>query len=1010
MKRNKQKKQKNQRKSQHEKPTLSLCMIAKDEAGFLRHCLSSVKGLVDEIVVGDTGSSDETKKVAKEAGARVIDVPWTTDFASARNAVLEHAQCDWVLVLDCDEVLARKDHNAIRKAIGSGRAMAYRMTTRNYAQAGNRVGWQECSGEYAEEKTYLGWFPTTKVRLFLNDKRIRFEGAVHELVEGTVKTVGGTIANLSVPVHHYGYVEKDRPDEMYARVAQEKVAQNPDQAEAHYQLALALRDVDDLEGAKGAIEKCVALMDLDKNEAGVYMQPDFVFLVQGDILGRMGDDAGAERAYLRALDVNPESFQALNNLGTLKQKMDHLDMALDYYEQAAALAPDVATIRENVRRVKEKQNRQKKADNRNGRVHNQDAKNGGRLTLCMIAKNEGHRIGKCLESVQGLVDEIVVVDTGSTDNTMDVVKEYGAVTGYFEWCDDFAAARNASIELATGDWIMWLDPDDVLPSECHAKIREVMRAGLGKKKAYYWMLDDRGYEPVRCLQMRLFPNLPGVKFTMPIHEQVTPSLAEMGVTCEITDIRVEHYGYSSPEVVTEKQNRYLRIMQSWLEKHPDDYIVRSHAAMTYYIQGKLDEAMVLYQQILDEGQAHKDRNLVIETNTMLYLGRCWMRKKEYEKALPYLLEAQKLDDQYAITNLTLGECYTRMGRHHEALDALEQAHRYEDQVTFSATDMTAGKYSIRFFKGQNYEALGQLQEAVLWYLQAGEVAPKRGDALGRLSGVYRQLGHTSKAIEALDEALKRDPENAQHRFNRGTFYLEQGNETEAVQWFKRALESDPDMAEPYLNLGYVMRRSGDLKAAEDMYAHAIDRSGEDAYEAHANLAHLFLNEGRFDEADDLLVTVSNRKAGLLDIVLGLCVTRSHKGDLAEVRNLLAGVIQGVYGGAVNMPIPEAAGAHDLSALLSECGLMLVQQNQGVCARLAYQAAVLLEKTPEKMGQLADIYQRTGDVWKAIEIYEDLIRQQPTNPDLFRSLGQCYRAIGSHDSALLCEQQVQALTQ
>jgi tetratricopeptide (TPR) repeat protein len=1003
-------KAKHQAKNQTDQPTLSLCMIVKDEAGFLRGCLASVKGLVDEIVVGDTGSLDETKEVASGAGAVVVDVPWQGDFAAARNAVLESATCDWVLVLDCDEVLAKKDLAPIRKAIASRRAMAYRMTTRNYAQSGNRVGWQSCLGNYAEEKTYLGWFPTTKVRLFKNDARIRFEGAVHELVEGAVKKIGGTIGDLSVPVHHYGYVEKDRPDALYVEVALQKAAADPENPEAFYQLALSLRDAGELANAKDAIDQSIALIEAGKLTKTEYLQLDFVFLVQGDILGRLGDRVGEEASCLRALGVNSKCYQALNNLGTLKQRLDDLDMALDYYEQALALAPEVDTIRENVRRVKQKKKEKREGvgDGKLSELRSMKG-NGGRLTLCMIAKNEGHRIGQCLESVQGLVDEIVVVDTGSTDNTMEIVKQYGSTTGYFEWCDDFSAARNVSLSLATGDWIMWLDPDDVLPKECHGKIREAMRLGLGKKKAFYWVLDDQGFEPVSCLQMRLFPNLPGVKFTMPIHEQVTPSLAAIGVTCEATDIRVEHYGYSSPEVVKEKQSRYLGIMASWLDKHPDDYIVQSHAAMTYYIQGKLEQAIATYQQILDDGQAHKDRNLVIETTATLYLGRCFMRQRNYEKALPYLLDAQRMDDQYAITNLTLGECYTRMGRHQDALNALDQALRFEDQVTFSATDMTTAKYSMRFFKGQNLEALERFSESVDWYKKAAETGPKRGDALGRLSGVYRLLGQTDNAIAAIDEALKRDPENAPHRFNRGTFYLELGNETEAVRWFKRALEIAPDMFEPYLNMGYVMRKRGDLKTAEEMYVHAVERSGDEGYEAHANLAHMLLDQARYDEADGFLEEVQNRNSGLMDIILGLCVTRAHKGALNDVRVMMAPVLDAVYVGTLQMTIPEQAGANDLAALFGECGNMLIQQQQGVCARLAFLAAYCLNKSPENGLLLADIYKRTGDVWKAIEVYESLIRLQPTNPDLFRQLGQCYLAIGSQESAQMCEQQVQALT-
>ena len=488
--------QKKNRKSKRTRPKLSLCMIAKDEADFLSQCLASVKGLVDEVVIGDTGSSDETISVARQAGARVFDVDWTGDFSVARNTVMGHARGAWILVLDCDEVIAQQDHTAICNAMASKNVSGFRMTTRNYVDTSNRVGWQACEGTYTQEKKYRGWFPTTKVRLFRNDSRIRFEGALHELVEGAVEKVGGAIADLAVPVHHYGYIEKERNDEMYAQAAQKKAEGDPQNAEAQYQLALSLRDAGEFAQAREAIESCIALMDQDGAIKGHYLKPDFVYLVWGDILGKLDDRAGEEQAYLKAVKENALCYQALNNLGTLKQRAGDLTEALNYYQQAVVIAPEVETIGENVRRIETLLGM---PDQEKGECVKQNTKgDGGRLTLCMIAKNEGHRLRTCLESVQGLVDEIVVVDTGSTDDTVSIAKEYGAKLGYFEWCDDFASARNESLKLATGDWIMWLDPDDILPQECHVKIRSAMRRGLGKNVAYYWVLDDQGYETVTC--------------------------------------------------------------------------------------------------------------------------------------------------------------------------------------------------------------------------------------------------------------------------------------------------------------------------------------------------------------------------------------------------------------------------------------------------------------------------------------------------------------------------------
>ena len=87
------------------KPTVELSMIVKDEAATLARCINSVSSCVDRVVVGDTGSTDATAEIARKCGAEVVQIPWEQDFARARNRVLACAKCDWILVLDADEML-----------------------------------------------------------------------------------------------------------------------------------------------------------------------------------------------------------------------------------------------------------------------------------------------------------------------------------------------------------------------------------------------------------------------------------------------------------------------------------------------------------------------------------------------------------------------------------------------------------------------------------------------------------------------------------------------------------------------------------------------------------------------------------------------------------------------------------------------------------------------------------------------------------------------------------------
>src|SRR3989338_5592832 len=97
------------------KQTISLCMITKNEEKYLEQCLNSVKDLVDETIIVDTGSTDKTKEIAKRFNAKVYDFKWADDFSAARNESLKHATKDWILILDADEVMDKEAVKTIKE-------------------------------------------------------------------------------------------------------------------------------------------------------------------------------------------------------------------------------------------------------------------------------------------------------------------------------------------------------------------------------------------------------------------------------------------------------------------------------------------------------------------------------------------------------------------------------------------------------------------------------------------------------------------------------------------------------------------------------------------------------------------------------------------------------------------------------------------------------------------------------------------------------------------------------
>ena len=1010
-----------------QKPSsIALCMIVKDEGDFLRACLESVAPLVDEIVVVDTGSTDHSMEVARRFGAQVIQHPWAEDFSEARNVGLAAASKDWVLQLDCDEVIAPRDLEAIRRCAGSTEYSGFLLTTRNYSDRPDRAGWTPCQGACREERGYPGWFPTTKVRLFRKDPRIRYKGAVHELVEQSILKMGGKMGACEVPIHHYGYVEKERPKERYLAMGEKKVLKEPDNPKAFYELAVAYSDGNRSDEARRAIEQAIELAQRNSDALlkGDHLQMDLVFNVYGTILDQCGQYDEALAAYMEALRLNPRSYQSLNNMGSLYERKGDLSKAVESYREALRISPDAPLVRENLGRAERKlmsrgspevrteARTEVRTLEREGSVRSRpslyrklpedgiglekgaDTGDPGRLSLCMIVRNEEQRLGRCLESVQGLVDEIIVVDTGSEDHTVQVAEGFGAEVHHFKWVDNFAAARNESLRYATGDWVLWLDADDVLPAEEHGKIRRAMR--MGKDRGFFFILEDNGYEQVSCLQLRLFPNLPGVRFDMPVHEQVTPSLAELGVQCVPTHIKVVHTGYVSPEVVRRKKDRYLEIMKRWLVEHPEDYIVRSHIALTYHTTGRLDEAIREYHEIVRNSRCKDDENWVIYTTSLLFLGRSFLRKEAYEEALRYLKQAEEADPDYILTKLSLGECYTKMENPETALGYVHSLLESGYQATFFPIDRRGLECAAHLLLGQNYEMLNRFQEALAEYEEALRVDPKRADILGSLSNLYRRLNRHEDAKAALARALEVDGENYQHLFNMGVLHLDLRDLEGAEGWFKKVLEREEAYAPACLNLGYIYKVRGDSSRAETMYLRAAELL-PDSTDPYANLGHLYLDLERDDEALGAFGGVRSRQKGLVDILLGMALIHARNGRFSELEDLLAEIGQSLTAPQVaSFDLSNRTGLTEAFLYLGE---VLTERSVLKCAEFSF--SIVLNLTPESVDariHLAEIFLRQKEYWKAISLYEQLICSNPKEALLFVKLGDCYRSLGVPEAA------------
>ena len=184
---------------------------------------------------------------------------------------------------------------------------------------------------------------------------------------------------------------------------------------------------------------------------------------------RAGHYVAAWQEALKAIALRPFHPEAYIQMASTAVAAGDPEAALAAAQRALALTPQWPTAQQVVQALERTLNahrKQRKTANPIAWPALPDPNRKPRLSVCMIVKNEERFLGQCLASVKDIADELIVIDTGSTDRTVEIAREHGAQVGHFEWCNDFAAARNASIAPATGDWILFLDADEELsPAE-----------------------------------------------------------------------------------------------------------------------------------------------------------------------------------------------------------------------------------------------------------------------------------------------------------------------------------------------------------------------------------------------------------------------------------------------------------------------------------------------------------------------------------------------------------------
>jgi glycosyltransferase involved in cell wall biosynthesis/Flp pilus assembly protein TadD len=468
-----------------------------------------------------------------------------------------------------------------------------------------------------------------------------------------------------------------------------------------------------------------------------------------------------------------------------------------------------------------------------------------KVSLCMIVRNEERFLPECLRSVADLVDETVVVDSGSTDRTREIAEGFGARVIDFQWVDSFADARNESLRHATGNWVLWMDADERLDAANRERLRALL-AGLGSENAGYVMRQSSRLEAghqavVHVDQVRLFPNHPGLAWRYRVHEQILPGLRALGASVRPTDIVIEHAGFAEATLQGPKVDRNWRLLQRELEEHPDDTFVLYNLGAVALTQGRLAEALAYFQQFLD--RAEPDDNLLPKVHALV--TRCRHQEGRRDLALQACQTGRAAFPQDAELLFWEAVLLHERGDLAGAESSLTQLLALPRGLNFTSADSGMQGYRARQFLAEVCWAQGRTEQAEAHLHQVLAECPGFPPSLRLLAECQREQGRWPELDRTL-AALRQHPEEA--------------DQADLIQ--ARAYLARREFSQARAVLVPLTARVPQAIWPRVILSHVLLQEGKDAVAAEKALRDvLALDPGNAEARHNLQVLLSQRETG-----------------------------------------------------------------------------------------------------------------------------------------------------
>ncbi len=287
------------------------------------------------------------------------------------------------------------------------------------------------------------------------------------------------------------------------------------------------------------------------------------------------------------------------------------------------------------------------------------------LTLSMIVKNEEKNLADCLESVKGIADEIVIVDTGSTDRTISIAQSFGARILHFNWINDFSAARNYALRNSTGNWVLYLDADERLMPESADELRRIIYSN--DQAGYYCSVispDSHNGKPNVIRYTRLFRNSPLINFSGAVHEQIIFSLEKNNYSLRNSNIKIFHTGYDIPrDQIMEKAKRNLELLTTDYNRGNKSPYLIFQIAQTYGVLEDNYNALRFFEMIIQSPESTP----LFKSHAYRYKASIEFQRGNVNSALRLATEGLRNDPVQPLLNLLMAKIYYRLKEYETSL-------------------------------------------------------------------------------------------------------------------------------------------------------------------------------------------------------------------------------------------------------------------------------------------------------------------------------------------------------